>query len=268
MRVSNRVASLGLVIAALALTVTGVTLAATDPNPSGAAKDPLVLNGYPPKSTQLHVTVSTGQAYNVTADVNVNFVTNDVRAQLQVPMFFSATQVDLRLVNSHLYAGSGNLSKIIGSSWLATPLSQPSLYGLSLEMTKPDISLISGFSQETITHSGYNTTYSYHRDNVAITAPNGLPVTLPTRAAVDFSITLGSQGELTASSFTVTSKTSTASISVAVLSYNQPADITAPPASDVKQVNTSQLQKLFGSLPVTNLLSPKGVASLGQIRLN
>ena len=268
MKVSSRAGALALVVVALALTVTGVVVAATDSNPASSPKDALALNGYPPKSARLHVVISTGQLYNVTADVNVNFVTNAVEAQVQIPLLFSATNLDLRLVNGQLYAGSGNLSSIIGSSWVALPLKEPSLYGLSLEMTRPDLGLITGFPSVTVTGGGLYKTYHYHRDNVTITAPSGLPLTLPTRAAIDFSITLGAQGEMTATSFVVTSKTSTASISVTVVSYNRPAHIAAPNAKDVKQLNAGGLRKLFGSSSVTKLLSPQNVASLGQIRLN
>ena len=268
MKVSSRAGALALAVVALALTVTGVVVAATDSNPASSPKDSLALNGYPPRSAQLHVVISTGQLYNVTADVNVNFVTNAVEAQVQIPLLFSATNLDLRLVNGQLYAGSGNFSSIIGSPWVALPLKEPSLYGLSLEMTKPDLGLITGFPSVTVTGSGLDKTYLYHRDNVTITAPSGLPLTLPTRAAIDFSITLGAQGEMTATSFVVTSKTSTASISVTVLSYNQPAHIAAPNVKDVKQLTAGGLRKLFGSSSVTKLLSPQNVASLGQIRLN
>ena len=241
MKVSSRAGALGLAVVALALTVTGVVVAATDSNPSGTPKDALALNGYPPKSAQLHVVISTGQRYNVTADVNVNFVTNAVEAQVQVPLFFSATNIDLRLLGNHLYAGTGNLSSIIGKSWVASI---------------------------TVTGDRQSKTYHYHRDNVTITAPSGLPLTLPTHAAIDFSITLGAQGELTATSFVVTSKTSTASISATVVSYNQPAHIVPPSAKDVQPVNQTILRQLFGSSSVTKLLSPQNVSSLGQIRLN
>lgn len=267
MAVSRKFAATGLAVVALGLTAMGIVLAATDPNPGGTARDPLALNGYPPRSAQLHVVISTGQAYDVTADVNVNFVTNAVAADVAIPMFFSATHVDLLLVGSHFYATSPNLDAIIGSKWLGAATSQPSLYGLSLEMTKPDVSLITGFTRETVTHHGYLTTYLYHRANVAITAPSGLPITVPTRATIDFSITLGRQRELTATSFRVTSAHSTASISVTVRSYNAPARIVAPPASDVTRIDTARIARLFGSSSLGNLFNPKAITSLGQIRL-
>src|SRR5579863_6093442 len=113
MLVSRKVAAAGLAVAALALTVTGVVLAATDPNAGGNQKDPLALNGYPPRTAQLRVVVSTGQAYTVSAD-------------LQIPLLFSATTVDLRLVAGHLFASSPNLGAIVGSQWVSTRVHIPS----------------------------------------------------------------------------------------------------------------------------------------------
>ncbi len=268
MAVSKKFAAAALAVVALGLTATGVVLAATDPNPGGTQSDLLALNGYPPRSAQLHVVVSTGQAYDVTADVNVNFVTNAVSAQLHIPLGFSAARADLRLVGGHLYASSPSLGALLGSKWLSTASTSASLYGLSLEMTRPDISLISGFPEETVTHNGNYTTYAYHRDNVAITAPSGLPIVTPTHAAIDFSITLGRQKELTATSFKVTSARSTAWVKVTVLSYNKAAHIVAPPARDVTPVNAGQIGSLFGSSSLGNLFNPKAITSLGQISLS
>ena len=264
----RRMAAFALMFAALGATVTGVVVAATDANPSSSGKDPLALNGYPPHSALLRVVISTGQTYDVSALVNVNFLTRNVEANILIPFFFSSTRIDVRLVHRHLYAGSPNLSSLIGAPWLSIAAAQPTLFGLALELTRPDISLISGFSQTHVSTSGQSTTYTYHRDAVTITAPSGLPVTLPTKAAVDFSLTLGSQGELTASSFAVTSKTSTASISATVLSYNGPAHIVAPPKSVVKPVNSAFLKQLFGSTSLGGLLSPKGSVSLPHVSLS
>ena len=269
MKLSKRAGALVLAVVALSLTVTGIVIAATDTNPGSSNVDALALNGYPPKSADLAVTITTGQTYSVNADVNVNFVTNSVDATVQVPFAFSSVNADLRLVNRHLYAGLSNLQSIIGRSWVSTPMKTPSLYGYSLEMTKPDIALISGYTRKTVTTSGSVTTYNFYRDHATIRAPAGLPVTLPTLATVDFSISVGSQGELTGLGLTVTSKHSTAAITVSVLSYNRPAVIVAPPAKDVLPVTKSILNKLFGSSSsIPSLLTPKNVAALGQIRLS
>jgi hypothetical protein len=268
MPVSSRAASVLLALVATALTVTGVVIAATDTNPGGATKDPLVLNGYPPRSAQLAVTISSGQQYDVTANVNVNFATNAVDAQLNVPMGFSNVGVDLRLVKKHVYVGLANLSAVAGAPWLAMKISPPALYGLSLEMTKPDIALISGFTSKSVTTSGYLTTYRFQRNDVAISMPSTLPLSLPRKADVTFSITTGSEGELVSTSFAVWSPHSHASISATVLSYNQPAAISAPPASQVKTLDPALLSRVFGSSAVGSLLRPGAITSLGQIQIN
>ena len=256
-------------VVALALTVTGIAIAATDTNPGSATSDSLALNGYPPKSAELAVSITTGQAYSVTSTINVNFLTNSVDAQMQVPFAFSSINADLRLVNRHLYAGLANLHSIVGRSWISTPMKVPSLYGVSLEMTKPDVSLISGYTRKTMTTVGAVTTYNFYRDNATVRAPAGLPVTLPTLARIDFSLSVGSQGELTGVGLTVTSKHSTASITVTVLSYNRSTDIVAPPAKEVLPVTKSILDRLFGSSSsIPSLIAPKNVAALGQIRLS
>ena len=265
---SRRAASLALVFVAVALTVTGVVIAATDSNPSSNGENQLTLHGYPPKSAQLHVVISTGQQYNVTADLAINFVTNSVDANVHVPLFFSSALIEARLVSHHLYIGSSNLSSILGASWISTSAPAPSLYGLALEMTKPDISLISGFTSLVISKSGSSMTYAFHRNNASVSAPMGLPIVLPTHAAVDFSLTVGSEGQLIASGFTVTSARSTVSITATVVSYNKPAHIVAPATKDVKVISISALSRLFGSSLGSSLLSPHGISSLGQIRVN
>ena len=56
--------------------MTGVVLAATDSNPADIGKDSLVLNGYPPHSANLAVTVSTGVVSRLNATVTANFTDN------------------------------------------------------------------------------------------------------------------------------------------------------------------------------------------------
>lgn len=268
MAVSKRLAPVALVVVALALTVTGVVLAATDSNPSGRARDPFQLMGYPPKSANLRVVVSAGPNYQTTADVNVNFVTNNVEAKLSIPLVLSATSVELRLVNNQLFLGSANLSSVVGDPWVSVPLSQPSLFGYSLEMTKPDIWMIKGLGQEKISKSGYSTTYTFQRDKVVLGSTSQQPVRMPGTATLRVSITVGSQGEVTGAVLTLTSKTTAVSITATVLSYNQPARIAAPPATDVKPESIAQLEKQFGVSSLSNLLLPQSLATLGQLHLN
>lgn len=268
MAVSKRSGAFALGVVASALTITGLVLAATDPNPSGVSKDPLALNGYSPKSADFAVVISTGQSYSVQANVNVNFVTNRVEANLQIPLVFSGVNADLRLVNGYLYASSPNLSSVIGAPWLASKMALPSLFGYSLELVKPDIALITGFSRETITKNGYYTTYDFTRDNVAVTRWGAKKGTLASVGSLNWSITTGRQGEATASTLTISTKDSETMISATVLSYNQPARIEAPPSSEVKVESAGYLSKLLRSIPITSLLLPQNLTSLGATHLN
>jgi hypothetical protein len=265
---TKRAAPFALAALALALTLGGVIYAATDANPAGSAKDPLVLNGYPPKTAVLAIKISTGEPYSVDATVDVNFAKNSLQAQLIVPVAISAASFNLRFVGGQLYIGSSNLSAIFGEPWLATSIKLPSLFGLSLEMTKPDISLISGFNNETVTKNGYLTTYSYQRDNVILGTTSSSPIKMPAKTDLAVSITVGSQGELTAASASVRSKTSDVTISLNVLSYNAPEPIAAPPASQVKQESLKLLTKLVGETPLKGLLGELNLSNLGKAQLS
>jgi hypothetical protein len=53
-------------------------------------------------------------------------------------------------------------------------------------------------------------------------------------------------------------------IIVHVLSYNKPAQIAAPLASDVSPLKVSSLRQLFSSTSIATLLLPDNFSSLGQ----
>jgi hypothetical protein len=268
MAVPKRLAPLTLIAVALALTVTGVIYASTDSNPGAIAKDPLALNGYPPKTADFELKVSTGQAYSLDANIGVNFKQNAAQAQLLVPLLFSDTSINLRLHKGRLYVGSANLSSIFGAGWISASVKTPSLFGLSLELTKPDVQLISGYNKKSITKNGYLTTYNYERDNVILSLPSSSPVKMPAGATIDVSITVGSQGELTSATVSERSKTTKVMISLDVLSYNQPLHVSAPPSNQVKKVNISVLKKLLSETPYKKLFSPKYLGSLGKTQVS
>lgn len=255
----KRSAGIALAVLATALTVFGVVFAATDANPKGVTKDPLVLNGYPPKSADLLVTVSTGQSYTVSANVNVNFHASTVEAIVRFPFVFSVTSVDLRLVGSHVYARAADISS---GSWLTFAVHPPAFFGLSLEMTRPDISFIDGFTHKSVTKSGYATTYNFSRNDVALRNVLGPAKNSVVLGSLHLSITVGSQDEVSGATMTMKSRQASTKIVVQVLSYNQPAVIDAPPATDVKTVVGSTLPQLFASTSITSLLFPDNLTSL------
>ena len=265
---SQRIAAWTLAVVSLALTVTGVVLAATDPNPAETVRDPLALNGYPPRTADIAVVVSTGQAYQVRANVEVNFVANTAEATVAVPLVFSAAQFDLRLVDNHLYVGSSNFASVFGKPWTALPAGQPSLFGASLEMVKPDVALITGLDRLLTTKSGYQTTYRFRHRGYLSTSSGTQPVAFPARTTLNLSITVGRQGEVNAASLSLATGRTTLTLTATVLSYNQPVHVAVPRAADVKDVRGSALTGLFQGTAFAQLLSPSGWDSFFSSRLS
>ena len=256
---------LALVIAAVALvlTVTGVVIAATDSNPSGVAKDPLALNGYPPKTANLLVTISNSGGVGLSANVAVDFRDDRVDAVVRVPLVVVTAAVELRLAKGSLYARSADVSS---GPWLATSLKAPSLFGVSLELTKPDIDLITGFNKTVVT-SGYSTTYTFTNGHVALTSLFG-PHTTSTLGSVRWTITVGSQGEASKSTLTVKSKRSTSTLSVTVLSYNKPVDVAVPTLVHREAASSGFVQQLFSVEDFAQILVPRELTSLAQTSIS
>jgi hypothetical protein len=255
----KRSAGIALALFASALTVFGVVYAATDSNSTGVAKDPFVLHGYPPKSADLLVTVSTGQSYTLSANVNVNFSTSSAEALVHFPLVFSVTSVDLRLVGQRVYAQAADISS---GTWLAFPVTPPGFFGLSLEMTKPDISFIKGLKETAVTKSGYETTYNYGRDNVALRNLVGAAKNAVVLGSLKLSVTEGASQEFTGGEMIMKSAHAMTKVTVQVLSYNQPVTIAAPPSKDVKTIVGSTLPQLFKSSSITSILIPENFTSL------
>lgn len=263
--------ALALVVVALALVVAGVVIAVTDSNPGGLTKDPLALNGYPPSTANLLVTVSTGAPFGISANVAVNFKSNRIDAVVRFPLVVATAAVELRLIHHHIYARSADASS---GPWLGATLSTPALFGVALEMTKPDLYLITGFDHKTVTKSGYSTTYAFYRDRVAVSSLGGtatsssMATPLSVVGSVRWIITVGRQGEVSQSTLTVKTKKAEMTLSVTVLSYNQPTHIAAPAASSVKPVANSVLEQLLNSQSVTSILVPRDFTSLAQANLS
>jgi hypothetical protein len=253
---------IALAVFAFALTFMGVVFAATDANPSGIAKDPLVLNGNPPHSASLLVTVSNGQSYNVSATINVNFLTSRAEAIVQFPLLFSQTSVDLRLVGDHVYAEAADISS---GKWLEINASPPSFFGFALEMTQPapDLNLIKSFNHKSVTTSGYSTTYDFSSSDVALSNVLATPKKT-VLGSLDITVTTGSGGEVTGATMTSRSRHDMSKIVVQVLSYNKPAAIVAPSPGEVSSLKVSSLRELFSSTSIATLLLPDNFSSLGQ----
>lgn len=261
MAVKKRFLATALAVVALALTATGVVIAATDANPGSLARDPLKLNGYPPSSANLLVSVSTGAGLSLSANVSVNFKSNKVDAVVRIPVVVTTAAVELRLVKNRLYVRSASASS---GPWLDAKVKTPALFGVALELTKPDIKLITGF-QKTVTKSGYSTTDVFYRDHVALSSLLASSAS-SVLGSVRWTISVGSQGEVSKSTLTVKSKRTTTIVSVTVLSYNQPAPVATP--SNVKPIALAEIDKLLGSKYFTSLLIPRDFTSLSQASLS
>lgn len=253
---------IALAIFAFTLTMTGVVLAATDANPSGIPRDSLVLNGVPPRSTDLLLTVSNGQSYTVSATINVNFDTARAEAIVSFPLLFAQTSVDLRLIGNHLYAEAADVSS---GKWLEIKAHAPSFFGIALEMTQPapDLTFIKGFDHESTATNGYFTTYDFSSHDVALSNVLGTPRTT-VLGSIDITVTTGSGGEVTGATMTSRSRHDMSKVTVQVLSYNKPARIDAPLAGDVNSLEVSSIRQLFSSTSIATLLLPDNLASLVQ----
>jgi hypothetical protein len=256
--------SSGIALAALAtsLTFMGIVFAATDANPSGIAKDPLVLNGTPPRSASVLVTVSNGQSYNVSATINANFDTSRAEAIVQFPLLFSQTSVELRLIGDHVYAEAADVSS---GQWLEIDASPPSFFGLSLELTQPgpDLTLIKSFHHETVTQSGYSTTYTFSSNDVPLTNVLGTPKRT-VLGSLTITVTTGSGGEVTGATMTSRSRHDMSKVTVQVLSYNKRTPIVAPSPNDVNPLTVSSLRQLFSTTSIATLLLPENFSTLAQ----
>jgi hypothetical protein len=257
MAAPKRMMAVVITVLAVGLTVFGVVVAATNSTTSTVRKDPLALNGYPPKSTDLFVTLTTGSGVTLNANVEVNFTTDRVAALVHFPLVITTASVNVLLLKDHVYARSADVSN---GPWLSAKRALPNLYGISLEMTKPDIDLITGF-KETTSKRGYSTTYVFTRHDVALSHLFAGAKANSVLGSVRWSITVGSQGELTQTSLLEQTKHSTLTLSATVLSYNQPVHVVQPSTSQSEPLSRSVLAKLLSSTNFAALLIPSALFS-------
>ncbi len=263
MPIRRRIGALALGAVAFALTVTGVVIAATDSNPAGVARDPLTLNGYPPRSAALALTLSNGSSLTVSATVDVNFTTNRIDAIARFPVLTTSAAIEARLVSHELYVRSANVSS---GPWFSLKVATPSLFGYALELTKPDLYLLSGFSKSTST-SGYSRTSVFTRHDVAVGSPLKASAT-SSLGTIRWSITTGSQGEVTSSSLRVTSKKRVTTVNVTVLSYNNVVHVAQPAATNVRPIAASEVSRLLRSQSFASFLLPRNLLSLPVTHLS
>jgi len=250
MPVSKRVGGLFIAALALALTVTGVVVAATDSNPLGLSKDPLALHGYPPKTADVALTVQSGSGAGLTAQLQIDFAKGRVDAHVQFPVIVTDVNEEIRLVGKHLYVRA---SSVAHGPWLGVPLKVPNFFGVSLEMAKPDIALITGL-KKTVQHSGYETIYTFSRDSLALNVLGAKGHS--TLGSLRWTIITGASGEVVSSTLELTSHHRATTLSMSVLSYNQPVHVAAPAAKDVHALTKSFFSQIMKSVSGSGFILP------------
>ncbi len=264
-----------LAVVALALTGVGVAFAATDSNPSSASDASLALHGQNPKSAEIAVTISTGQQYDVTGTVNLDFQHNAASASLSVPTVFSTTTVRAIYKNQQLFVGSSALNSVATKSWTQLPgVASLNLFPIEAELAKAQVDVNNyrqflgglGADKLTTTHNGPFTTYSVSASHFAIPAQVTSKLKAPKHVSIDASVTVASEGQLAGLTVSLHSSSLNLSVSFKVLSYNAPITITAPPANQVQHVKGSTTQ-ILGSKnsPIGQLLSPQQILRLHTI---
>ncbi|MGC8498499.1 MAG: hypothetical protein ACP5OV_03240 [Acidimicrobiales bacterium] len=262
---TQRIGAAVLAVVSLGLTVTGVVLAATDshPNPGARAVDPLALNGYPPSTATLAISVDAG-ATTLSGTIGIDFRHDAAQASLNLPLGVTAIAAQLILTPHHLYIGSSNLSGIVGQPWLAESVHTPSLYDWSLEATHPDVTMIQGYQSRTVTHAAGVTTYHFTYLGVHLAVPGLLRSVVPSAGRVDVSVSVGSQNEFTGATVVASSSTATASLTATVLGYNQPLHIAGPPRSQVRPLTPGVARRILRGLSgISQLLGPGALGGGG-----
>jgi hypothetical protein len=214
--------------------VLGIVLAATD-HPLGA--DTLLLHGFPPTSAVLNLTITTPNI-TISGDCGVNFATDAVLCDIPT----SGVDLALRWVDGHIYLHSQSLS----GKWIRLNAPAVNLYGLSLEMVKPDIALLDASQRDVVTHVGWRTTHTYRIANSSVATSTSGPVTL--------TITTGSEGQVEDASLSGVSNGISTVIVATVKSYNQPVVIHAPPRRDTRAATPQEIAALLKLLPGSSTL--------------
>ncbi len=270
MATSRRTLALALVGASVAVAglITYVAVGATT-SPSDAS---LALHGSVPTTATMTLAIDTGGSAQITATVDVNFLDNEIAGTATVPGVFSPTTYNFVIANQHLYLGVPSLTSLVHSPWVSLPVTIPPLYPVSLEMSsvKVDLGLLGFLGTRTTSVQGPFTTYTYQRPSGSITLPSDVPLHIPHPVAITTTVTLASAGQLSAASITLSGRSLYLHATLTVTAYDVPVSITVPPARDVQPLTPALRERVLGSHAgkLNQLLTPAGIASLGQIRVN
>jgi hypothetical protein len=259
-------------VVALVLTGLGVYFAAADTNPRGISENALALHGRVATTARLAFSIDTGGTSEVTGTLNLDIKNDELAGTISVPSVFSVTHYSVVLTDGHVYLGVPSLVSLLTTPWVSIPSPTPDLfpYGLELSKVKLDLPFLFALGRHHSSHDGPLTTYTITRAHVPLKLPASLPLSLPRSVSITTAITTASAGQLASAVATVSGRHLYFRLTVRVLSYDQPVHISAPPSNEVRPL-TNQLRHLVlgrSSSPLSQLLSPAGLAALGQIRVN
>jgi len=187
---------------------------------------------------------------------------------MDIPSAFSSTPVQIVITNSDMYVGSQGLVSLTGKPWISEQLgTSPPFFGLSLEMTKPDVALISSYRRLLTQYNGEFTTYNFAR-NMTLRPLSSGQIKNSVSGTMSFSITTGKEGQVTAANVTFSSRAHSISVAAKVRSYNQPMKVSIPPTSQVLANQKSLITSLWNALPVAEILSPSNLFQPAGITVN
>jgi hypothetical protein len=207
----------------------------------------------------LGVNLSTGGSFQTSGTITINAATSSLSAVLQVPVVTADTTFYVRAVKDRVYLTSPNLADASGPVWYTLAAKWPPLSGLAHYLVKPNAAVLTLLANARVVHHGHETTYELHRTNVALGALRSSGRTISANGTLDVRLTTGRQGEFTELWIATSTKTSTTTVDLRVLSYNQTAIIVVPPKSRSTTSASPLLQQLLSSGALGSLVLPSQV---------
>lgn len=244
---SFKVPSIVIAVLATALSVTGVVLAATDPNPHGYRVDALNLHGYAPSTADVQISVVTNSMPLVSGDLQIDFQRSLGQLTMGTSVLGSSAQFKMILANQHAYLVNGGTAArpyvdlgAFAVSWL----------GVSFEMAHPQVNLLAGAIGTDVVTTGPQgeKIHTFQLNGNSIPVGSGFAL----KNTASLSVTIGRGGELTGVGIQVRSKKVSEEINLTVLSYNKKVTVSAPDSSQVS-TQAGGLQNLLKLMNISQL---------------